>query len=252
MRNPNRPESLKPVAIIQARMASTRLPGKVLLDLGGDTVLARVVHRVRRSKLIGQIVIATTKDSRDDPIVAECQRLGVTCFRGEELDVLDRYYRAVEAANADAIVRITSDCPLIEPEIIDKVILAFLDRNPDYASNTRTRTYPRGLDTEIMTAAALARAWGEARRDYQRAHVTPYLYENPDQFHILQVVGERDYSDHRWTLDTPEDLAFLRALYARMGSDDHVQWLELLSLLEREPELVEINRHVTMKSLHEG
>jgi spore coat polysaccharide biosynthesis protein SpsF len=243
---------LKIVAIIQARMGSTRLPGKVLLDLGGDTVLSRVVRRVRRAKLIGEVVIATTKDARDDAIVAECQRLAVQCFRGEELDVLDRYYRAAESTGADAVVRITSDCPLIEPEVSDRVVQAFLDRSPAYASNTLTRTYPRGLDTEIMTSVALARAWKEAQRAYQRVHVTPYLYENPDLFNIEQITAEQNYADHRWTLDTPEDLAFLRAVYARMGNDDHLYWRDLLELLERQPELVAMNRHITMKALHEG
>ena len=240
------------VAIIQARMGSTRLPGKVLLDLGGDTVLARVVRRVRRSKLVGNVIVATTNNAQDAAIVAECRRLDVRCFRGEELDVLDRYHRAAEVVNADAIVRITSDCPLIEPEVSDKVIQVFMDRNADYASNTLTRTYPRGLDTEIVTSAALARAWREAQRDYQRVHVTPYLYENPAAYKILQITAEEDYSSHRWTLDTPEDLAFLRAVYARFDNDDRIYWRDLLGLLAREPELVELNRHVTMKALHEG
>jgi len=240
------------VAIIQARMGSTRLPGKVLLDLGGDTVLARVVHRVRRSKLICGVVVATTRDSRDDAIIAECRRIEVECFRGEELDVLDRYQRSALSSAANAVVRITSDCPLIEPEVSDKVIQAFLDQAPDYASNTLTRTYPRGLDTEIMTASALLRAWQEARQDYQRVHVTPYLYQNPEMFKIVQVTAEADYSEHRWTLDTPEDLAFLRAVYRRTGNDDCVNWRDLLDLLKREPELVELNRHIKMKALHEG
>jgi spore coat polysaccharide biosynthesis protein SpsF len=233
-------------------MGSMRLPGKVLLDLGGDTVLARVVHRVRRSKLIGEVVIATTKDSRDDVIVSECGRLGVECFRGEEFDVLDRYYRAATSSKAEVVVRITSDCPLVDPEVSDKVIQTFLDQRPDYASNTLTRTYPRGLDTEVMTSNALARAWREAHRDYQRVHVTPYLYENPGAFKIAQVTAEQDHGDYRWTLDTPEDLAFLRAVYARMGNDDRLYWKDLLDFLEREPELVELNRHITMKALHEG
>jgi spore coat polysaccharide biosynthesis protein SpsF len=243
---------VKIVAIIQARMGSTRLPGKVLLDLGGNNVLARVVRRVRRSRLINDVVIATTHDSRDDVIVAECRRLAVECFRGEELNVLDRYYRAALTAEAGAVVRITSDCPLIEPEVSDKVIQAFLDQTPDYASNTLTRTYPRGLDTEIMTFDALLRAWEKAQRDYQRVHVTPYLYENPDQFKVVQVTAENDFSEHRWTLDTPEDLAFLRTVYSRMGNGDDLYWRDLLSLLEREPELVEMNRHITMKALREG
>ena len=233
-------------------MGSTRLPGKVLLDLGGDTVLARVVRRVRRAKLISEIVIATTASSQDDRIVAECKRLCVNHFRGEELDVLDRYYHAAQASKADAVVRITSDCPLIEPEVTDKVVRVFLDDLPDYASNTQTRTYPRGLDTEIMTAEALARAWKEASKGYQRVHVTPYLYENPDKFRIRQIVGQRDYSGYRWTLDTPEDLTFLRTVLTCVGNDDRVKWTEILRLLERDQDLAKINQHVAMKALREG
>ena len=242
---------MKITTIIQARMGSTRLPGKVMKDLGGETVLARVVHRVRRAKLSGEVIVATTSKSTDDLIVKECQRLSVSCFRGEETDVLDRYYHAAEAAGAEAIVRITSDCPLIEPEITDNIIRAFLEEQPDYASNALQRTYPRGLDTEIMKFETLARAWREARRPYQRIHVTPYIYENPDQFTILSKIGDIDYSGHRWTL-TPEDLDFIRAVYERMGNDDRFYWRDALSLLEKEPALVELNRHVSMKPLQEG
>ncbi|HEY7098199.1 MAG TPA: glycosyltransferase family protein [Terriglobales bacterium] len=243
---------MKIVVIIQARMGSTRLPGKVMRDLGGDTVLARVVQRVRRIGLIDHVVIATTKDRRDDIIANECQRLDVDCFRGEELNVLDRYYQAAQVARADAIVRITSDCPLIEPEVSEKIIQVFLDRKPDYVSNTLTRSYPRGLDTEIVTSEALCRAWREAKRDYQRVHVTPYIYENPELFVIEQIVNESDCSEYRWTLDTAEDLAFLRTVYERMGEFDQIYWRDLLELLEREPELTELNSHIRMKALHEG
>ena len=243
---------MKIVTIIQARMGSTRLPGKVMKDLGGDTVLARVVCRVRRATLTGEVLIATTTKPADDAIVEECRRLSAQFFRGEENDVLDRYYHAARTACAEAIVRITSDCPLIEPEITDNTIRAFLERHPDYASNALQRTYPLGLDAEIMTWETLARAWREARKPYQRVHVTPYVYENPDQFNILSVKGDDDYSHYRWTLDTPEDLAFIRAVYERLGNDGRFHWRDVLGLLGREPALVELNRHVTMKALHEG
>jgi spore coat polysaccharide biosynthesis protein SpsF len=241
---------MKVAAIIQARMGSTRLPGKVLIDLGGETVLAHVVRRLRRATLIEEIVVATTNSADDDAIVRECQRLSVRVFRGEENDVLDRYYQAAQCIGADGIVRITSDCPLIDPEITDETIHSFLERRPDYASNALQRTYPRGLDTEVMTWEALARTWREALLFYQRSHVTPYIYENPDRFDVLSVRGEADYSGHRWTLDTPEDLAFIRAVYDR--TDDNVSWREVLALLEREPELVELNGDVMQKALYEG
>ena len=243
---------MKIATIVQARMGSTRLPGKVLLDLGGMTVLARVVNRLRRAKLVGEIIIATTHDPADDAIVEECRRLSVESFRGEELDVLDRYYRAAKRATAEAVVRITSDCPMIEPEVTDAVISAFLDQGPDYASNALRRTYPRGLDTEIMTAAALARCWNEAKLDYQRVHVTPYIYENPGEFRMIPVTGDRDYSQYRWTLDTPEDLAFLRVVYQNFENHDDFYWRDAIRLMEEQPSLVELNRHISMKALREG
>jgi len=243
---------MKLVTIIQARMGSTRLPGKVLLDLRGKTVLARVVERVRRSKLAGVVVVATTTEPADDVIVDECRRLCLGVSRGSEHDVLDRYYHAARQFGAEAIIRITSDCPLIEPEIVDKTVQAFLSFRPDYASNTLERTYPRGLDAEIMTWDALARCWREAQAFYQRSHVTPYIYENPDLFDILRVTGDSDQSDLRWTLDTPEDLAFIRAVYARMRNPDMFSWRDVLALLQREHGLVELNQHSLQKALQEG
>jgi spore coat polysaccharide biosynthesis protein SpsF len=243
---------MKIAAIIQARMGSTRLPGKIMLDLGGETVLARVVRRLRRARLIGEIVVATTHSESDQAIVRECQRLQVRVFRGQGDDVLDRYYQAAQKLRVEAIVRITSDCPLIDPEITDNTIRSFLNRRPDYASNALQRTYPRGLDTEIMTSDALGRAWRNARMPYQRAHVTPYIYENPNEFDILRVTGDDDQSSHRWTLDTAEDLAFIRAVYCRMGNEDDFSWRDILLLLNREPELVELNCNVMQKALHEG
>jgi len=243
--------AMKTVTIIQTRMGSTRLPGKVMKDLGGHTVLARVVRRLRRSTLTGEILIATTTKPADDVIVEECRHLAVEVFRGEENDVLDRYYQAAKAFQAEAVVRITSDCPMIEPEITDNTIRAFLQQRPDYASNALKRTYPRGLDTEIMTLETLERAWRNGKT-YERVHVTPYVYENPDQFKILSITGDTDYSNHRWTLDTPEDLEFIRAVYERMGNNDAFYWRDVLAMLEREPELVELNRQVAMKPLQDG
>ncbi len=243
---------MKIAAIIQARMGSTRLPGKVLMDLGGETVLARVVRRLRRATLVEEIVVATTDSEVDHAIVCECERLSVRVFRGEENDVLDRYYHAAQGIDAKAIVRITSDCPLIDPEITDNTIRSFLEHRPDYASNALQRTYPRGLDTEVMNWEALSCAWREARLSYQRAHVTPYIYENPDCFDILPVEGDADYSSCRWTLDTADDLAFIRAVYDRLDNDDCFSWRDVLALLGREPELAELNRDVMQKALQEG
>ena len=239
---------MKVVAIIQARMGSTRLPGKVLKDLCGETVLARVVNRTRRAMLLQEVVVATSVQPADDAIVQECGRLSVACFRGAEADVLDRYYRAAEKFSADAIVRITSDCPLIDPEVSDKTIRAFLEQHPDYASNVLERRCPRGLDTEVMTFAALESARREARDPYQREHVTPFLYQHPERFRLLSVTGDRDYSHYRWTLDTREDLEFLRAVYARRAEASDLAWQDVLRILEGEPDLAAINEHVKQKT----
>ena len=243
---------MKVVAIVQARMSSTRLPGKVLMDLEGETVLARVVNRLRRARLINEVLVATTERSGDDVVVSECRNLSVSFSRGDQEDVLDRYYRAAQLSKADIVVRITSDCPLIDPEITDRTIAAFLETRPDYASNVRERTYPRGLDTEVMSLDTLVRAWRAARQHYERVHVTPYIYEHPAEFRMVSVTGDADYSSHRWTVDTPEDLAFIRAVYARLKDKPMFLWRDVLDVLDREPELIEINRFVVQKALHEG
>lgn len=237
------------VAIIQARMGSTRLPGKVLKDLAGETVLARVVNRTQRAKLLHDVVVATTDKPADDRIVQECARLEIACFCGDEADVLDRYYRAAQRFAADVIVRITSDCPLIDPEITDKTIAAFLESRPDYASNTLVRTYPRGLDTEVISFGALGRAWREARKPHEREHVTPYIYQHPAEFKLLSVTEDADYSGHRWTVDAPEDLEFVRAICARFKDYPSFLWRDVLDLLDREPEVMELNRSVPQKRL---
>ncbi|MBZ5652199.1 MAG: glycosyltransferase family protein [Acidobacteriia bacterium] len=239
------------LAIIQARMGSSRLPGKVLMDLGGASVLARVVGRLGRSQEITQIVVATTVAPADDAIVRECERLHVSCFRGSEDDVLDRYYQCARAYPANAIVRITSDCPLIDPNLVDETVIILKNQKADYASNVIPRTYPRGLDTEVFTSAALERAWREAHELYEREHVTPYFYEHPKTFRMASVSGAVDYSRYRWTLDTREDLELLRAIYSRFDSRHDLSWQDVIALMEREPELAELNSQVLQKSLRE-
>lgn len=243
---------MKIVAIIQARMGSTRFPSKVLEMIGNMTMLAHVVQRVQRAKSLSQVLVATTILQADDAIVVECERLGISVFRGEEQDVLDRYHQAAQLHKADVVVRITSDCPLVDPGVVDQVINSFLDARPDYASNTLERTYPRGLDTEVMTMTALDRAWREAQEPYQRVHVTPYFYQNPNRFRLLSITAEADYSRYRWTVDTPEDLAFVRMVYTRLGNDDAITWRAVLTLLECEPGLAELNRYIQQKELSEG
>jgi len=239
------------VAVIQARMGSSRLPGKVLMDLGGETTLARVVRRLQRSRQVTKIVVATTTESADEVIVEECERLQVSCFRGSEQNVLDRYYQAAHENAAEAVVRVTSDCPVIDPELVDETVEVFRDEHADYASNVFPRTYPRGLDTEVFSFDALDRAWREAREAHQREHVTPYLYEHPQIFKLASLSGAADYSRYRWTLDTREDLELLRAIYSRFDGRDDFSWKEVLRLMESEPELAELNSQVLQKSVRE-
>lgn len=241
---------MKVVAIVQARMRSTRLPGKVLEEIGGESMLAKVVARLRRACLINEVGIATTDLAVDDAIVSECRKRSVPVSRGDEKDVLDRYFRAAQLSKAEIVVRITADCPLIDPEITDKTIAAFLEARPDYASNVMKRTYPRGLDTEVISFSALERAWRQAQKPYEREHVTPYIYEHPEDFKLLSVTGEQDYSSHRWTVDTPEDLEFIRVVYSRFAGDTAFSWRDVLGLLEREPEIVELNRFIEQKPVH--
>jgi spore coat polysaccharide biosynthesis protein SpsF len=237
------------IAIVQTRMGSRRLPGKALMDLGGETSLGRVLRRLNRATLLDQITVATSYLSSDDEILDECARFNVECFRGSEVDVLDRCYNAANAYRADAIVRITADCPLIDPALVDETVRVFQTRQADYASNAIERTYPRGLDVEAFTLVGLKLAWQNARKPYEREHVTPYFYEHPELFRLASVVGTVDYSKYRWTLDTAEDLHLLRAIYERFEGDDTFTWRDVIALMEREPQLAELNCNVVQKSL---
>ncbi len=230
-------------------MGSTRLPGKVLMDLGGESALSRVVRRLGRARLLQQIVVATSVAPADDAIAAECERLQVPCFRGSEDDLLDRFYQTAQAWPSDALVRITADCPLIDPEVVDQAIEGFLKERADYASNSIQRAYPRGMDTEVFTVAALERCWREARDPHQREHVTPFFYEHPERFRILSIAAARDYCQYRLTLDTADDLQLIRAVYASFDNQDTMGWQEVVGLLERRPELAALNSHVVQKAL---
>lgn len=238
------------VAIIQARMGSTRLPGKVLKTIKGETMLSQVTRRVQRAEHLDKVIVATTTKSADEAIVSECTNLGIPVFRGNEQDVLDRYYHAALVHQADVVVRITSDCPLIEPEIIDKAVRAFKSRYPnmDYVANTLPpRTYPRGLDVEAMSFEALSRAWHEDKNPVWREHVTPYIYRNPQQFNLYAVTNDVDYSPLRWTVDTPADLELVRRIFNHF--DNNFNWRDVLKLLEQHPEWLNINRNIKQKQV---
>jgi spore coat polysaccharide biosynthesis protein SpsF len=248
---------MKVVAIVQARMGSTRLPGKVLADIRGRSMLWRVCQRTRCATLIDQVVVATTLEPEDRQILDECRRMQLACFRGSTQDVLDRYARAARIFRADIVVRITADCPLIDPQIIDLVVKrgreSFCGSAPLlYASNTLRRTWPRGLDTEVISAAALACADREATEPFERAHVTPYIHRHPELFQLVAVTGPEDLAHARWTVDLPEDLELVRAVYARLPNADSFSWRDVHRLLAQEPALAQLNRHVRQKQLVEG
>jgi spore coat polysaccharide biosynthesis protein SpsF len=244
-------EDMKIVAIIQARMGSTRLPGKVLLDLAGEPMLVRVVKRTQRAKMLDEVVVATTVQLADEAIARLCSEHSWPCFQGSEEDVLDRYYQAAIAHRAGAVVRITSDCPLIEPEIVDRVVQAFLDgqQEIDYVSNTfPRRMFPRGLDTEVVRFGVLEKVWHEDHDPTWREHVTPYIYRHPELFNIHGIVNEVDLSHMRWTVDTTEDLVFMKHIYEHFGND-RFSWREVLSVLGQHPKWIEINQKVAQKIL---
>ncbi|MDD5544357.1 MAG: glycosyltransferase family protein [Acidobacteriia bacterium] len=232
---------MKTVAIIQARMSSTRLPGKVMAAIGGIPLLERVVRRAKQARTLDIVAVATT-DRPSDNLVANCCRdIGIPYFRGNEDDVLDRYYRAAESFEADVIVRLTADCPLLDATVIDKVVRFFHAGDNDYVSNTLEPSYPDGLDTEVFSRRALERAWREARLNSEREHVTPYIWKQPDVFRVANVKHIQDLSSLRWTVDEPEDLEFVRRIYAYLETKEPFGMDEVLALLQEHPELSEVN-----------
>ena len=237
------------VAIIQARLGSSRLPGKVLEPFAGRSALAHVVARVRACPAIDEVVVATTTASRDDALVDVCAREGWRCTRGSEDDVLDRFYQTATSVGATTIVRITSDCPLLDPAIVAGVIARFRDTGADYATTSWPRaTFPLGLSAEVISAEALATAWREDPNPAWREHVTPFLYRHPERFRIATYACDRELGHHRWTLDTPEDAALLRLIFDHLpaGSTD---WRDVLALVEAHPAWSAINAAIAQKQV---
>lgn len=238
-------DKINVLAIIQARMGSTRLPGKVLLDLEGKTVLERVIERVSASKLVDKVLVATTISDKDLPLVELCARLGVSVFCGAENDVLDRFYQAAKLFKPENMVRITADCPLIDSHIIDSTIKLLHETGADYASNQLEEKYPDGLDVEVFTFKALEKAWSEARMYSEREHVTPYIRNNRKIFKIAGLKAVKDHSDKRWTLDNEEDYVFISAVYKNIsGQKDLFGMTSVLALMKEMPELEKINNHI--------
>lgn len=261
------------VAIIQGRMSSTRLPGKILADIAGQPMLGRVFVRTSRSATITETIFATTTDPSDDPVAEYCDFGGIPFTRGSLFDVLDRYYQAAKGAHADIVVRITADCPVIDPGLIDNVVNTLINDEYDFVANRLPppfhRTYPIGLDVEACTFEVLEKAWKEARESQHREHVMPYFYEgvklsaisrqlsesvSPRGFKIALLNHTTDFGDYRWTVDTPEDLEFMRQVYSRFDGRDDFTWKEVLELVHDEPKLMEINagvQHKTLKDIDE-
>jgi spore coat polysaccharide biosynthesis protein SpsF len=235
------------VVVVQARTGSTRLPGKVLLPLLGEPVLSHVMRRVARALTVDEVVVATTRLPADDPIAALAAQEEWPVVRGSEMDLLERYLQAATSHAADLVVRVTSDCPLIDPGLIDDVVGALMREGGDYASNTlEPRTYPRGLDVEVVTTDALQRAGREDRDPASREHATPWVRTHPERFGLVRVAGSVDHSAHRWTLDTPEDYELLRRIYEAIGHD-RFGWGDALAVVEANPAWSALNRHVPQK-----
>jgi spore coat polysaccharide biosynthesis protein SpsF len=235
------------VTVVQARTGSSRLPNKVLLPLAGRPLLVRMVERVQAARLAGTVVVATTTDPADQAIVAWCREAGLTYYCGHPDDLLDRHYQAGRRHGARAVVKIPSDCPLIDPAVIDRVIGAYLQdpAGVDFVSNLHPPTYPDGQDVEVMPMSVLEQAWQEAERDFEREHTTPFFWENPQRFRLKNVTWEtgRDYSlSHRWTIDYPEDYEFIRAVYATLYPVKPLFGLEdVLALLADRPDIAALN-----------
>jgi spore coat polysaccharide biosynthesis protein SpsF len=267
------------VAIIQARMSSSRLPGKVLLDIAGKMMIQRVIERTRRARTLDSVTVATTTDASDDSIAAFAVSMNIPYTRGSLHNVLDRYYQAARTHHADVIVRITADCPTIDPALVDQAVETLLDGDYDFVANRLPppfpRTFPIGLDVEVCTFAALERAWMEADQPFQHEHVMPFIYEgvilktplrgqaehstldtgiSPRGFKIALLNHTPDYGSQRWTVDTPEDLEFMRKIFELLKDKNDFTWYDVLAIVQARPELAEINaqvRHKTMKDVDE-
>ncbi len=241
---------MRTVAIVQARMGSSRLPGKSLMRIVDKPMLAHVLERLAAAQAVDAVVVATSTMPGDQAIAELAREMGVEAFAGSEDDVLDRYYQAARTFHADTVVRITGDCPLIDPEIVDRAVAFFQDTRADYV---RTAGFPRGLDTEVFPFHNLARAWREASKDYEREHVTPYFYRHPEWFQVRELVAPEPLHrpELRLCVDTEEDLTLVREIFERLRAPDNRIFTaeQVIRLLDAEPHLKQINAHVVQKTL---
>ena len=240
------------VAIIQARMGSERLPGKVLLDIEGQPMLERVVRRVKRARKIDKVVVATSTAAADDAVAALAETLSAGVTRGSEHDVLNRYRQAAVEHEAASIVRVSADSPFVDPDVIDATVNALIDFEADYAGNKINPSFPLGLDVEAFTREALEKTWLEAVEPYERAHVTLRMYSPESVMRMRAVTTEHDRHDWRWTVDTPEDLEFARQVFRRLGGSNDFSWIDVVKIIEAEPALAQINNHLKPKDIEAG
>jgi len=234
--------------IVQARMGSTRLFGKIMLPLGGQPMLARLVERLRRCRQIDKLVIATTVQANDDVVAALCANLALDCHRGSEHDVLARYAGAAEACSASHVVRVTSDCPLLDPALLDQVVGAYRRDGCDYLGNMQPPTWPQGMAVEVMGAGVLFEAHQEARDPAEREHVTPFLYWRPGRYRLGNLASPEDLSHHRWTVDTAEDYEVVRRLFNALHPTlPEFTLQDILEAARRHPDWAAINQGVQQK-----
>lgn len=230
--------------IIQARMGASRLPDKVLLPLAGKPVLEHVIRRCQHAKYVDRVIVATTVSERDLAVVHFASGMGVGVFCGSESDVLDRYYQVARLLNFQHVVRVTADCPAIDPNIIDRIISEYFNGDFDYVSNTLQETYPDGQDVEVLSFTALQRAWQDARLSSEREHVTPYIFKN-NFFKTMNVVHQPNLSQHRWTLDEPRDFQKLTAVFEALYSQDPFFSMEaILDFLAAHPDIDRLNSSI--------
>jgi len=233
---------MKPIAIIQVRMGSTRLPGKVLKKLNGITILESLLNQLNYSRLLNDKIIATTLNSEDDVIVNFCESKGIKCFRGSVNDVLDRYHKCAKKFSINTIIRITSDCPLMDPQVVDDVIDFYLKNSYDYVNNFYKRTYPYGNDVEIFSLKVLEKVWEKATKPSEREHVTPYIYNNPDEFSLGWIENKENLSEFHWTVDRKEDLIFVQKIFKKI-SKRPILMKDIIDVIKDDPSLLEINKN---------
>jgi len=234
------------LAILQARCSSSRLPGKVLKPILGEPMIARHIERLRRSQRISRLLVATSSETSDDPLAKLCGDLNVACFRGALDDVLDRFYQAAKTFPSEHLLRLTGDCPLADPELIDDCIDFHLAGSYDYTSNALQASFPDGLDVEVFRFKCLEEAWQEARLPSEREHVTPFIHCRPERYRIGHYRQERDLSWLRWTVDRAEDFQLVEAIYkALYPGNPAFTTADVLALLARRPELASINADLT-------